>query len=445
MKNKFLSLILALSMIATFAIPVFAKSAVEIQSVNMLIDDSLLSKPNTKPLECSRSSFNIRFNLAEGCELTNENFLGIFEDKNGKIVESKDENFIVNKKYILIFELTGYFANEVSFSADLPAGGNMGKLLKANVLKAEDITQPNIAPEKSYKLYIEYVGRKNELVETENAKCIFEEDDRNPVSRGFFPSRSKLTFYPKSKDGFDHWEVVKGNIKLTEQQKTSKRLTLVMPDDGITIKAVNNPDFELIKNETKASLEPLTAIPRDFEAIDNLNSLDKVKSLLEKALREKYHDSIGEKIDFYDVKPMFYNIFTDSWSLISSMEGLSDFMDEEGKIKILIPYPEGTNQFDYDFFVAHLITSNEALYGTVETPKVVKTKYGLFLETYGASPFAVSYKKIEKPVEAAATTKPAVKEQVADTDASFPSLLLALPVISIAGIITVAIKRKEES
>ena len=114
-------------------------------------------------------------------------------------------------------------------------------------------------------------------------------------------------------------------------------------------------------------------------------------------------------------------------------------LDENYSMEILLPYPEGTNKDDYRFFISHLISADD-----VETPTPLNTDNGILLRTMGTSPFAIAYEKIEKPVSTTAKQEPAVKEQVADTDASFSSLLLALPVISMVGI-TIAKKGRKQN
>ena len=67
----------------------------------------------------------------------------------------------------------------------------------------------------------------------------------------------------------------------------------------------------------------------------------------------------------------------------------------DGKITVLLPYPEGTNGQTHDFRVVHMFTSdaNGKVPGTVEMPAVTETEDGLQVVLTGLSPVSVSWTK----------------------------------------------------
>ncbi|MCD8046955.1 MAG: LPXTG cell wall anchor domain-containing protein [Clostridiales bacterium] len=78
-------------------------------------------------------------------------------------------------------------------------------------------------------------------------------------------------------------------------------------------------------------------------------------------------------------------------------------------ITITIPYPDGTNQTDYDFTVVHMFGMTSTVLGTTagdtETPAVTKTADGIQVTLKGLSPIAVGWKKLSTSnTEATATT-----------------------------------------
>lgn len=80
---------------------------------------------------------------------------------------------------------------------------------------------------------------------------------------------------------------------------------------------------------------------------------------------------------------------------INFVKATPDNFPKEG-VKIVLPYPEGTNGTEYNFTVSHLITMNcNGLHaGTVVQETVNKTKDGLEMIVKSASPFAIGWYKI---------------------------------------------------
>jgi len=84
------------------------------------------------------------------------------------------------------------------------------------------------------------------------------------------------------------------------------------------------------------------------------------------------------------------NVETGRWEYATA-----DNFPKEG-VKVVLPYPEGTNKTDYNFIVSHLITisCNGLEAGTVVYETVTKTDDGLEMIIKSASPFTIGWYKI---------------------------------------------------
>ena len=418
--RKILSLILALSMIATFAIPVFANPAKEVKKMTIELQESTNYRGKIdSSVPCSNTSFEKYVIVTEsngnaGNYDIGTSLKGFYEKVGDNLVETQDTHFEVGKEYVIKIEIT-------KGNAEIAPGFENGGLtvnlksydfetkLDVNVIRNTDA---------KYTAYATYVGRTWKELDVTGGYFL------NGSTCVNVPVGQEILIKPSIPYLFKSWTVSSGKLPLTDEQKQTKELSFVMPNNSLKIDAINSA--------SKTEAVPLTKIPRDYQLDERLDSLEKVKAILTKALKDKYKDSIGE-IEFYDITPLKYNLEARKWVPIENDDELYYFLDRNDKIELLLPYPKGTNKDDYRFFVSHLITvsRDESLYATAETPEVINTDEGILIRTVGASPFAIAYENIEKPAPAATKQEPG---QVADTDASFPSLLLALPAISAVGI-----------
>lgn len=70
-----------------------------------------------------------------------------------------------------------------------------------------------------------------------------------------------------------------------------------------------------------------------------------------------------------------------------------DAFPVNGKIQVLLPYPDGTDANSYDFVVTHMFTSADfgKTAGGIESPRVKKTADGLLVTMTGLSPVMISW------------------------------------------------------
>lgn len=78
-----------------------------------------------------------------------------------------------------------------------------------------------------------------------------------------------------------------------------------------------------------------------------------------------------------------------SWKLVD------DNNFPKNGVTIVLPYPEGTDKDNYDFTVAHMLTSGKEK-GTVEILNSEKTEEGLKITVHSLSPIAIVYQQSEK-------------------------------------------------
>ena len=447
--RKILSIVLAFAMIVALAVPVFAQgddgkgmTPPEPSTTKMIIEISEKNQEADAITPCESDSFDIHFEIIDN----NDGFK--CDRVVCNIISEKDENFVIGKDYVLQLEIYGsrdLAPNAISiFFVSKNSEDVIYEKCKADVLEFFEYSEED----PHNKVSIKYTGRtwKNvKNVAVHNGSFASADSGSGFLPKGIFPVGSRIIIVPQDPTLFDHWEVIKGNLNLTEEQKKTSDLTFVMPNSDLEIKAVD----KLIKT----SADKLTEIPDRFSSRDKLNTVEKIKNFMMDSLKEKYKDlkDLPEnQIEFYDVYPMLFNEGTGKYDKVTSPDIISrsDIFSVDGKCRILLPYPKGSNKDDFNFYVAHLITMvNEPLVGTVETPEVIKRDDGIEVTVTGFSPFAIAWEKIPESVKD--TTKKVTKEEhkkekIADTDASFSSLLIALPAVSAAGAVVIAVKNKKQ-
>lgn len=108
--------------------------------------------------------------------------------------------------------------------------------------------------------------------------------------------------------------------------------------------------------------------------------------------------------------------------LVSFNEGVtwepatSETFPKDG-IDVMIPYPENTNQKDYNFVIGHMFTSGDKV-GQMEFPTVTKTAEGLKIHITSASPFVIGWKAIETEPVATATPAPTAAPSATEAPAA---------------------------
>ena len=145
----------------------------------------------------------------------------------------------------------------------------------------------------------------------------------------------------------------------------------------------------------------VTEVTPDLAKTENLNTPEKIVEYLKKLLVDCKIDGKNpakENTAVYDAVLLYSADGGETW-----IRATADNFPAEG-VKVLLPYPEGTNAADYRFSAVHMFAMNRGAYkaGDVETPELTLTKDGITMTLKSLSPIALSWVKVEKAPE----TKP---------------------------------------
>ena len=145
----------------------------------------------------------------------------------------------------------------------------------------------------------------------------------------------------------------------------------------------------------------VTEVTPDLAKTENLNTPEKIVEYLKKLLVDCKIDGKNpakENTVVYDAVLLYSTDGGETW-----IRATADNFPAEG-VKVLLPYPEGTNAADYRFSAVHMFAMNRGAYkaGDVETPELTLTKDGITMTLKSLSPIALSWVKVEKAPE----TKP---------------------------------------
>lgn len=145
----------------------------------------------------------------------------------------------------------------------------------------------------------------------------------------------------------------------------------------------------------------VTEVTPDLAKTENLNTPEKIVEYLKKLLVDCKIDGRNpakENTVVYDAVLLYSMDGGETW-----IRATADNFPAEG-VKVLLPYPEGTNAADYRFSAVHMFAMNRGAYkaGDVETPELTLTKNGITMTLKSLSPIALSWVKVEKAPE----TKP---------------------------------------
>ena len=186
-----------------------------------------------------------------------------------------------------------------------------------------------------------------------------------------------------------NWQQTKAPT-FTQPGEKVATCTVCKKDIKAPIPMLTQPMDGKDSGNTKLIKSDLTGIPAQLKDIETLNTLDKIRAALSKAILENNSSVADSNIKYYDVSVMLANL--DGEYVPITPENLP----ENGEITILLAYPEGTNKTGYTFYASHIIT--DARYGevgTVETPTVKATDNGLEITLHGTSPVALGWYKTE--------------------------------------------------
>ena len=157
----------------------------------------------------------------------------------------------------------------------------------------------------------------------------------------------------------------------------------------------------------RIEITPLTTLPAALQSVSALSSMTKLKSQMVTAAQKVDKDIKAENTQLLDVTLMVPSVVDNKtvWSAATK-----DAFPANGKITVLLPYPQGTGKSGYEFVVVHAFTTDDfgKTVGAMESPSVTKTADGLQVTTTGLSPILIGWKAgsdsvIDKLVKASRT------------------------------------------
>lgn len=141
----------------------------------------------------------------------------------------------------------------------------------------------------------------------------------------------------------------------------------------------------------RIEITPLTTLPAALQSVSALNNMTKLKSQMVTAAQKVDKNIKAENTQMLDVTLMIPSVVDNKtvWS-----PAAKDSFPANGKITVLLPYPEGTGMSGYEFVVVHVFTTDDfdKKVGNMESPSVTKTTDGLQVTTTGLSPIMIGWK-----------------------------------------------------
>lgn len=174
----------------------------------------------------------------------------------------------------------------------------------------------------------------------------------------------------------------------TESGEKTGTCDVCKKDVIATIPMLTMPMDGTDSGNTKLSKAELNSVPAELTGIEELNTLDKIRDVLFKAIQQQKRSVSGHNTEYYDVTVMIAGPGGEYTPLIP------DNLPESGEVTVLLAYPEGTNKTDFTFYASHIIT--DARYGkvgSVEVPTVKATDAGLEITIHGTSPVSLGWHK----------------------------------------------------
>ncbi len=157
----------------------------------------------------------------------------------------------------------------------------------------------------------------------------------------------------------------------------------------------------------RIEVTPLTTLPTALQSVSALSNMTKLKSQMVTAVQKVDNDIKAEDTQLLDVTLMIPSVVDNK--TVWSPAAKENFPDN-GKITVLLPYPQGTGKSGYEFVVVHVFTTDDfgKTVGNMESPSVTKTADGIQVTTTGLSPVMIGWKAgsdsvIDKLVKASRT------------------------------------------
>lgn len=180
----------------------------------------------------------------------------------------------------------------------------------------------------------------------------------------------------------------------------------------------------------RIEITPLTTLPAALQSVSALSNMTKLKSQMVTAVQKVDKNIKAENTQMLDVTLMIPSVVDNKtiWS-----PAAKDSFPANGKITVLLPYPEGTGMSGYEFVVVHVFTTDDfdKKVGNMESPYVTKTTDGLQVTTTGLSPIMIGWKDDSDSAKGARTG-----------DASQMGLWACGVLVSAAAIVVLTQKKK---
>ncbi|MCD7746339.1 MAG: InlB B-repeat-containing protein [Lachnospiraceae bacterium] len=159
-------------------------------------------------------------------------------------------------------------------------------------------------------------------------------------------------------------------------------------------------------------IEGISEVPETLKDNTELDTVEEIKTSL-KTIVCAQTGYTEENIVYYEVTLMISFDGGKTW-----VKATEENFPEEG-LTIVLPYPDGTNKDEYDFFVTHMFTTTAFGHtpGETENPAVTKTDTGLQVTLSGLSPIAVAWKLI---TQSSGETEAPTTPETAATEATTP-------------------------
>lgn len=141
----------------------------------------------------------------------------------------------------------------------------------------------------------------------------------------------------------------------------------------------------------RIEITPLTTLPAALQSVSALSNMTKLKSQMVTAVQKVDKNIKAENTQMLDVTLMIPSVVDNKtvWS-----PAAKDSFPANGKVTVLLPYPEGTGMSGYEFVVVHIFITDDfdKKLGNMESPSVTKTTDGLQVTTTGLSPIMIGWK-----------------------------------------------------
>ena len=183
----------------------------------------------------------------------------------------------------------------------------------------------------------------------------------------------------------------------------------------------------------RIEITPLTTLPAALQSVSALSNMTKLKSQMVTAVQKVDKNIKAENTQMLDVTLMIPSVVDNKtiWS-----PAAKDSFPANGRITVLLPYPEGTSMSGYEFVVVHVFTTDDfdKKAGNMESPYVTKTTDGLQVTTTGLSPIMIGWKDGSDSAKGARTG-----------DASQMGLWACGVLVSTAAIVVLTQKKKRSA